>query len=517
MLGGHRPTCEALLSAGADTEAIDGASCTTLHIAALHGHAGVCEALLAGGAETEAKTIGGGTALHMTAYAGHADACLVLLAAGADHGIQNAKCGWTALHYAAYGGHTLVCEALLTVNADVDAKGMVGGNATALHVAVANGQTQVCKVLLEAGAGLEARACNHGQAPLHLAAERGFVAECEVLLKAGADIAAHTESGGGTALQIAAFRGHEAICEALLAAGADTEAKHAKGGWTALHYAAYGGCAKTCEVLLSSGANKDATAQDGKTPRAVALERGHASFEWQLSNILEIELEAPDVGAILQAEVLRHSKPPMLRSSQCGKMLASASIFVVGALIIVGALLMWSKSPGPLPKPPGPLPKPPGPPSSCSLPPPPPPYISQACKNATEKVCDKHPEKPAACLLCVVFHAKALANSSCHSSSSSELAAAFCGTGPDETQQQEQALLAFKASLDPRTLRSWVNGTDPCEGTWRGLTCGRDGFVTMIGLEDSSISGTLSESLGCLTTLTTLYLGEYMPDRYMWI
>eukprot|EP01052_Picozoa_sp_SAG31_P004169 SAG31_NODE_170_length_21415_cov_8.230813_9_plen_549_part_00 len=69
------------------------------------------------------------------------------------------------------------------------------------------------------------------------------------------------------------------------------------------------------------------------------------------------------------------------------------------------------------------------------LPPPPPPYISQACKNATEKACpDKRdPEKPAACLLCVALHAKALANSSCQGSSGSELAAVFCGTGPDET------------------------------------------------------------------------------------
>ena len=35
--------------------------------------------------------------------------------------------------------------------------------------------------------------------------------------------------------------------------------------------------------------------------------------------------------------------------------------------------------------------------------------------------------------------------------------------------------------------------------------------------DNTQLSGTIPDSLDNLTALTTLYLCEYMPDRYLWI
>eukprot|EP01052_Picozoa_sp_SAG31_P005338 SAG31_NODE_232_length_19710_cov_17.109581_16_plen_63_part_00 len=39
----------------------------------------------------------------------------------------------------------------------------------------------------------------------------------------------------------------------------------------------------------------------------------------------------------------------------------------------------------------------------------------------------------------------------------------------------------------------------------------------IVWLADTQLSGTIPDSLGNLTALTDLSLGEYMPDRYLYI
>eukprot|EP01052_Picozoa_sp_SAG31_P002656 SAG31_NODE_95_length_25901_cov_24.763700_26_plen_815_part_00 len=79
------------------------------------------------------------------------------------------------------------------------------------------------------------------------------------------------------------------------------------------------------------------------------------------------------------------------------------------------------------------------------------------------------------------------------------------------------ALLAFNRSGTGAGLSTWTG--DPCEhgGGWHGVTCS-GGAVTGLSLSNNDgLRGTISDSLGLLTALTDLRLGEYMPDCYLWI
>jgi ankyrin repeat protein len=60
----------------------------------------------------------------------------------------------------------------------------------------------------------------------------------------------------------------------LLKRGAPVNARQQQ-GWTALHAAAQNGDTDMVDVLLQYGANPDAENDDGKTPSAVAREKGH--------------------------------------------------------------------------------------------------------------------------------------------------------------------------------------------------------------------------------------------------
>jgi hypothetical protein len=49
-------------------------------------------------------------------------------------------------------------------------------------------------------------------------------------------------------------------------------------------------------------------------------------------------------------------------------------------------------------------------------------------------------------------------------------------TGSTSPECQRDALLAFKASGNGAGLESWVEGGDPCDGSWIGVCCGPDGY-----------------------------------------
>ena len=54
-------------------------------------------------------------------------------------------------------------------------------------------------------------------------------------------------------------------------------------------------------------------------------------------------------------------------------------------------------------------------------------------------------------------------------------------------------------------LRSWQPDTNPCKGrAWAGITCSGSGRVVAINLSGAGLGGTLSASLGGLTSLQEL-------------
>lgn len=95
-----------------DMQSADGY--TALHMAAAHGHAKCVEALVAAGAVTEARTSGGLSSLHLAAQSGHIEAVRVL------HEMGSSLCAMTdeaetPLHLAVARGHRLVVSYLLRV------------------------------------------------------------------------------------------------------------------------------------------------------------------------------------------------------------------------------------------------------------------------------------------------------------------------------------------------------------------------------------------------------------------
>lgn len=87
--GGNVACVRALISAGADVDALDGSGFFGLIISAIRGHAGAVRELLRGGAAVDACEAQGRTALHLSALYDSVDCARVLLAGGADVAARN--------------------------------------------------------------------------------------------------------------------------------------------------------------------------------------------------------------------------------------------------------------------------------------------------------------------------------------------------------------------------------------------------------------------------------------------
>ncbi|KAL8161623.1 hypothetical protein V2J09_013112 [Rumex salicifolius] len=78
---------------------------------------------------------------------------------------------------------------------------------------------------------------------------------------------------------------------------------------------------------------------------------------------------------------------------------------------------------------------------------------------------------------------------------------------PSGINYEVVALMAIKSELvDPyEVLENWDSSSvDPC--SWRMVTCTRDGFVSVLGLPSSNLSGKLSPAIGNLSNLQSVLL-----------
>ncbi|CAD6261655.1 unnamed protein product [Miscanthus lutarioriparius] len=90
----------------------------------------------------------------------------------------------------------------------------------------------------------------------------------------------------------------------------------------------------------------------------------------------------------------------------------------------------------------------------------------------------------------------------------------FCAANPgDACAPEVMALLQFLADVQysTRLVGTW-SGNDPCAG-WLGVTCVQ-GKVTMLNLPGYALNGTISQSLGNVTTLSDVKLsGNHLTGR----
>ena len=95
------------------------------------------------------------------------------------------------------------------------------------------------------------------------------------LIEAGANLTA-VDKVGLTALDLAVSAGHMELAQLLIAKGANVNAVNVKnGGYAPLHNAVFLGQTEAAELLISHGAEVNALTNKGKTPMALAAEKGH--------------------------------------------------------------------------------------------------------------------------------------------------------------------------------------------------------------------------------------------------
>ena len=292
---GHVGTLEALLKAGANMEALNRNGESALMLVARNGHVGTLEALLAAGAGKDTKDNMGKTALMLAASNGQVETLEALLAAGADKEAVDHFNGQSALMLAASNGHVGTLEALLAAGADKEAVDF--SEDTALILAARDGQVGTLEALLAAGAVKDAKNINKNTA-LILAACYGQVGILDVLIKAGAGMEA-LNMKGQTALMVAATKGHVAAAKVLIphdanginalmsVASDDNDDEEAiktaailleagADGVTTLLDLARQGFHQGLERLIKAGADKAKNAQ-GKTALMRAIEMTAAS------------------------------------------------------------------------------------------------------------------------------------------------------------------------------------------------------------------------------------------------
>ncbi|KAJ4458073.1 putative Nucleoside phosphorylase [Paratrimastix pyriformis] len=255
--------------------AVDGQR--ALHMAAQFADAAVVEALVAAGAQLEAPDGAGRTPLWVAAWNGKADCVKALL----DHGaVVEApdQGGWRALHAACDQGQAASARVLLQ-----------GGARIEVPVRVRLSTSPRCPRLTPIWPSW-GRAGGYPPGPRRMA---GRVECLAALIQAGAAL-------GGTApeqqqspapslpLHAAIWGGHPAAVAALLGAGADPEAPSPASGATALHVACAWGRVDIAQVILTRGARTEATDGLGRRPFDLVAPVQRPQFEALLAKTRSI-------------------------------------------------------------------------------------------------------------------------------------------------------------------------------------------------------------------------------------
>ncbi len=118
---------------------------------------------------------------------------------------------------------------------------------------------------------------------------------------------------GETELIISAERGETAKLQALLQLGADVNAC-SQSCWTALHGAAEVGNLGCVEILVASGARVDARANNGLTPRGIALKYGNKDVAAVLQR-LEQNVNASDEFRIINSYGSKTRRPTAIQAT----------------------------------------------------------------------------------------------------------------------------------------------------------------------------------------------------------
>ena len=210
-----------------------------------------------------------------------AGGCLVAAAPSAAQVAPSAveAASYDGLHAAAHDGRSDLVAKLLAGGAAPDVRD--GHGRTPLHVATFGRHHAVMQMLAKAGADLGALENDRYDA-VTIAAVADDEATLRLLLSLGASARLVTSRYDGTALIAAAHLGHDGVVRQLIAAGAPLD--HVNNlHWTAvIESIVLGGGGPrhraTLAALIEAGADLQLADRSGRTPLALARERGYGEM-----------------------------------------------------------------------------------------------------------------------------------------------------------------------------------------------------------------------------------------------
>jgi ankyrin repeat protein len=258
-----------------ELEETDNRGRTALHWAALSGHTEVVANLLDKGAQTDIGDDNDETPLMLAAYRGHLGVVQLIVQHTGGQGLEATNDGGdTALHLAVSGGHEAVVTFLLsqgaqTVNAHVN-------GITLFTSAAAMGYVSIVQLFLELQGGrmLDERD-DTGKTALHWAVRGGHAEVTALLLRNGAGASVRDEEGGTPLMEVCVLRYLGALQILLQKVGEQGLRERDVRGYTVLHRAAVNNHEEAVRALLLVGADPTIKANEGRTPRALAEEKGH--------------------------------------------------------------------------------------------------------------------------------------------------------------------------------------------------------------------------------------------------
>ena len=190
---------------------------------------------------------------------------------------------YEGLHAAAASGSVVEIDRLVQSGAAINARD--GNGRTPMMVAAFRQDHAAVKALIEAGANVNALD-NQSYDVVTIAAVLNDLDTLRAALAGGGNARAITSPYSGTALIAAAHLGHAEVCDMLIKARAPLD--HVNNlGWTALIEAIVlgdGGARHqaTVEVLIKGGANLNLADGNGRSPLALARQKGYAPIAQML-------------------------------------------------------------------------------------------------------------------------------------------------------------------------------------------------------------------------------------------
>eukprot|EP00930_Biecheleria_cincta_P025811 TRINITY_DN18313_c0_g1_i1.p1 TRINITY_DN18313_c0_g1~~TRINITY_DN18313_c0_g1_i1.p1 ORF type:complete len:546 (+),score=143.80 TRINITY_DN18313_c0_g1_i1:66-1703(+) len=316
-------SCEVLLQAKADVDAVASDGETPLHLAAQSGEEKAIRLIVAARANVNAPSedretplhvavqhLGGKALSHVAALVelradpklcnedgqnalalarimtNRADEIIDVLSGGRPtiKDVQNSAASSAAgrssdelekvLSTACHRGQVDVVKQLLKL---LPAQSVKAAASRSMVPAAASGLVEVGEALLAVGADVSTTAADEQRtSPLIAAADEGATRMLRWLLSHGADVES-TSRDGATALMAVSSRGSTDGVEVLLSAKANPD-QQATNGWTALMFAAQQGRLEVARRLLDAKADLGCSNADGATARSLAAVAGHGEL-----------------------------------------------------------------------------------------------------------------------------------------------------------------------------------------------------------------------------------------------